>query len=61
MLQPVNGRDLGKAYFQVLIKSNIMSGDYILSGEQPITMKDLFELISHFWVRRLPLLVSLWR
>lgn len=46
MLQPVNGRDLGKAYFQVLMNSNIMSGDYILSGERPIPMKDLFRLIS---------------
>jgi nucleoside-diphosphate-sugar epimerase len=46
MLQPVNGRDLGKAYYQVLRKSNIMSGNYILSGEKPISMKDLFRLIS---------------
>lgn len=46
MLQPVNGRDLGKAYYQVLRKSNIMSGDYILSGESPISMKELFRLIS---------------
>ncbi|MFE8701757.1 NAD-dependent epimerase/dehydratase family protein [Cytobacillus sp. FJAT-54145] len=46
LLQPVNGRDLGKAYYQVLKKSNIMSGDYILSGESPISMKELFRLIS---------------
>ncbi|MCA1031309.1 NAD(P)-dependent oxidoreductase [Bacillus timonensis] len=45
-LQPVNGRDLGKAYYQVLKSSNIMHGDYILSGESPISMKDLFRLIS---------------
>jgi uncharacterized protein YbjT (DUF2867 family) len=46
LLQPVNGRDLGKAYYQVLSKSDIMHGDYILSGEKPIKMKELFELIS---------------
>jgi nucleoside-diphosphate-sugar epimerase len=46
LLQPVNGRDLGKAYYQVLRKSKIMSGDYILSGQKPISMKDLFRLIS---------------
>ncbi|WP_428909814.1 SDR family oxidoreductase [Niallia sp. Krafla_26] len=46
LLQPVNGRDLGKAYFQVLMNSNIISGDYILSGERPISMKELFILIS---------------
>lgn len=46
LLQPVNGGDLGKAYYQILSKSNIMSGDYILSGEKPVTMRELFELIS---------------
>ncbi|MEH7344988.1 NmrA family NAD(P)-binding protein [Bacillus sp. JJ1532] len=45
-LQPVNGRDLGKAYYQVLMKPNIMKGDYILSGEKSISMKDLYMLIS---------------
>ncbi len=46
-LQPVNGRDLGKAYYQVLSNPDIMSGDYILSGESPITMLDMFKLISN--------------
>ncbi|WP_284036369.1 NmrA family NAD(P)-binding protein [Neobacillus sp. 114] len=52
MLQPVNGRDLGKAYYQVLKNTNIMNGDYILSGEKPITMKNLFELISNLLGKR---------
>ncbi|WP_099252851.1 SDR family oxidoreductase [Thermoanaerobacterium thermosaccharolyticum] len=46
LLQPVNGRDLGKAYYQVLTSSNIMNGDYILSGEKPISMLEMFNLIS---------------
>jgi uncharacterized protein YbjT (DUF2867 family) len=46
LLQPVNGRDLGKAYYQVLNTSDIMNGDYILSGKKPIQMKELFALIS---------------
>lgn len=46
LLQPVNGRDLGRAYYQVLSKPDIMSGDYILSGEKPITMLEIFKLIS---------------
>lgn len=46
LLQPVNGRDLGKAYYQVLSKPDILKGDYILSGEKPIKMKDLFETIG---------------
>lgn len=47
LLQPVNGRDLGKAYYQVLAKSEIMNGDYILSGGKPIMMLDMFKLISN--------------
>jgi len=47
LLQPVNGRDLGKAYYQVLAKPELMNGDYILSGEKPITMLDMFKLISN--------------
>ena len=47
MLQPVNGRDLGKAYYQVLDKPEIMNGDYILSGEKPISMLDMLKLISN--------------
>ncbi len=46
LLQPVNGRDLGKAYYQVLNNPDIMSGDYILSGEKPICMLEMFKLIS---------------
>jgi len=47
LLQPVNGRDLGKAYYQVLSKPEIISGDYILSGEKPIAMVEMFKIISN--------------
>lgn len=46
LLQPVNGKDLGKAYYQILSKSDIMNGDYILSGEKPISMLEMLKLIS---------------
>ncbi len=46
LLQPVSGRDLGKAYYQVIAKPELLNGDYVLSGEKPITMLDLFKLIS---------------
>ena len=46
LLQPVNGRDLGKAYYQLLMKPEIICGDYILSGEKPISMLEMFKLIS---------------
>ena len=48
LLQPVNGKDLGKAYYQILNTPEIMEGDYILSGEKPISMIDMFKLISSY-------------
>lgn len=45
-VQPVNCRDLGKAFFQVLInEEKCKEREYILSGERPVMMKDLFKLI----------------
>jgi len=46
LMQPVNGRDLGRAYYQVLTHPNILDGDYILSGDKPMTMRDMFDIIS---------------
>ena len=48
LIQPVNGRDLGKAYYQILMKTDIINGDYVLSGEKPISILDLYRLISNF-------------
>lgn len=48
LLQPVNGRDLGKAYYQILLKKEIVDGDYILSGDKPISMLEMFKLISQY-------------
>lgn len=46
-LQPVNARDLGKAYYTVLMsQSNINLKAYDLSGEQPIKMIDVLRSIS---------------
>lgn len=46
LLQPVNARDLGKGYYQLLCKNEIMSGDYIMSGDRARTMLEIFRLIS---------------
>lgn len=46
LIQPVNARDLGKAYYQVITNPEIKRGDYILSGEKPITMLEMLKLIS---------------
>ena len=45
-IQPVNGRDLGKAYYQVLISTNLIEKEYILSGKSSVSMKELFLMIS---------------
>jgi len=47
LIQPVNARDLGKAYYQVLMAQQLKCNDYILSGEKPIKMVDAFKLINN--------------
>lgn len=47
LIQPVNARDLGKALMSVLISPEQTSGKaYVLSGEKPIKMIEVFRLIS---------------
>ena len=45
-LQPVNARDLGKAYYQAMMALHLPEYDYVVSGECSITMHELFELIG---------------
>lgn len=48
LIQPVNARDLGKAYYQVLMMpAEKAKSEYILSGEKPITLQEAFNLISN--------------
>ncbi|KPB05841.1 nucleoside-diphosphate sugar epimerase [Bacillus sp. CHD6a] len=47
LIQPVNARDLGKAYYDVLMMPiESAKNEYNLSGEKPITMLEAFKLIS---------------
>lgn len=47
LIQPVNARDLGKAYYTVLVSPEETDGRfYDLSGERPIKLIDAFKLIS---------------
>jgi len=47
LIQPVNARDLGKAYYDVLMMpAEKAKSEYILSGEKPITILEAFKLIS---------------
>lgn len=47
LIQPVNAKDLGKAYFQVLnVPKENLKSEYVVSGEVPITMVSAFKTIS---------------
>ncbi|MGY3313442.1 nucleoside-diphosphate-sugar epimerase [Peribacillus simplex] len=47
LIQPVNARDLGKAYYNVLMMHvKKAKSEYNLSGEKPITMLEAFKVIS---------------
>lgn len=47
LIQPVNARDLGSAFYTVLVSPEKTIGKaYELSGEKPIKMIDTFKLIS---------------
>jgi len=46
-LQPVHYKDLGKAYFDVLMSEDVTAGkDYILSGREPIRLRDMFKVMA---------------
>ena len=47
LIQPVNARDLSKAYYHVLsLPGSKTKQEYILSGEKPIMMIEAFKIIS---------------
>lgn len=47
LLQPVNQKDLGKAYYQVLLNEKMTKGkNYILSGKDSIMLIDMFKIIG---------------
>ncbi len=47
LIQPVNARDLGKAYYSVLMSPKETNGKaYNLSGDKPIRIIDVFKIIN---------------
>lgn len=47
LIQPVNARDLGKAFYTVLMSPEKTSGKaYDLSGERPLQMMEVFKMIG---------------
>jgi len=46
VLQPVHRRDLGRAYADVLLSDATVGKDYVLSGAEPITLRDMLTVIA---------------
>ncbi|VEN74473.1 GDP-mannose 4,6-dehydratase [Candidatus Desulfarcum epimagneticum] len=52
-LQPVHEKDLGNAYYQVLLNEKTTKGKkYILSGKSPIMLIDIFKTIAKLLEKR---------
>jgi len=46
-IQPVHEKDLGEAYFKLLLNAEkTKNKDYVLSGKEPISLKDVFKEIA---------------
>ncbi len=53
-LQPVHFKDLGKAYYDVLVNEKITGGhDYILSGGEEITLRDMLTEIGAYLSKKM--------
>lgn len=61
LIQPVNARDLGKALYTVLHTENCSGKAYDLSGEKPITLRQLYGMIARELGRkRLAISLPMW-
>lgn len=47
-LQPVHRRDLGRAYADVLLSEATIGKDYVLSGKEPVLLRDMLSIIARF-------------
>lgn len=45
-IQPVNARDLGRAYYQCVMKEKLPELDYVVSGSRELTLRELCSLIG---------------
>jgi uncharacterized protein YbjT (DUF2867 family) len=49
LLQPVHEKDLGDAYYQVLVNASVTKNkNYILSGKEPILLIDMLKIIGDY-------------
>jgi uncharacterized protein YbjT (DUF2867 family) len=47
-LQPVHRRDLGRAYADVLLSESTVGKDYVLSGKEPVMLRDMLSVIASY-------------
>jgi uncharacterized protein YbjT (DUF2867 family) len=52
VLQPVHRRDLGRAYTDVLLGEATVGKNYVLSGKEPITLREMLTEIASFLHKR---------
>ena len=45
-IQPVNARDLGRAYYQCIMRESLPELDYVVSGSRVLTLRELCSLIG---------------
>ncbi|MDD6089781.1 MAG: NAD(P)H-binding protein [Candidatus Limivicinus sp.] len=48
LIQPVNARDLGQAYYKAAMHETLPQLDYICSGERPLSVHELCVLIGEY-------------
>ena len=51
-VQPVNARDLGQAYYKAAMHPTLPEREYICSGERPVSVRELCELIGKYLGKR---------
>ena len=51
-LQPVHRRDLGRAYADVLMSESTAGKNYVLSGAEPVTLRDMLTVIAGYLGKR---------
>lgn len=57
LMQPVHAKDLGNAYYDVLIRPDITKNqEYDLSGKEPVTYKHIIQIISKYLNRKVKIL-----
>ena len=48
LVQPVNARDLGQAYYKAAMHEHLPELSYICSGERPVSVRELCAMIGEF-------------